>query len=117
MIFFFLTFVTVNGPSHLPKRTLKTLTRSPRSIRYYVAGGSFECNALLILDSATMVSISVLASPRASNISFWFLFVFDGSGKVGSTPYTSYDGTNPFRPIVSFIDLTSILNMIRSDSC
>lgn len=41
---------------------------------------------------------------------------FDYPGKVGSTPYTNNDGTNLFGPIVSLMDLTAALNMIRSGS-
>lgn len=100
------------GPSHRPYVYLNTLTRSPGRIRNFVSGGSFDCCALLILDSATIVSILDLANFIAINPSLCFTLVFAAPGNVGSTPYTKRDGTRPFGSMVSLIDLLEIIQMI-----
>lgn len=115
-IIFLLIFTTVNGLSHLPVRSLNNLTRTPGRIRYLVAGGSLDCNALLILDSATMVYISALAIFRASNLSFCSMLVLDGLGKMGKTPYKSNDVTSLLRPIVSLIEFIAIIKVVMSGS-
>lgn len=105
---------TVSDPSHLFEPSLNTSTRSPGIIRYLVAGGNFDCRALLILDSATIVSVSVREHFNDSDLSLWCLFTSDGVGNPGRTLNTNNDGTSPLGPIISFIDLIVILNTILS---
>lgn len=71
----------MNGPSHCIHRSRNTLTMSPGRMRYLVACGSLNCNALLIIYSATIVYISALANFRALNMSFCFMLVVEGPRK------------------------------------
>lgn len=79
-----------------------------------VAGGNLDCDALLMLYSATMVSMSALANFKASNLSFCFILTFEGPGNEGKTTYTKSDGTSPLCLTVSLIALNYILRIIRS---
>lgn len=62
---------TVNGLSHHLERSIHILTSSPRIVRYFVADGSLGCNPQVIIESANIVSTSVVASCRDLNISFF----------------------------------------------
>lgn len=73
-IIFFLTLLTVNGPSHLPVRSLNSLTMSPGCIGAFVTGGSFECNTLFIIVSDIIVSISTLALLRTWTLSLFYVW-------------------------------------------
>lgn len=74
-IILFDTFVTVKALSHFAVSSLYIRTRSPESDKYLVACGNFYCTTLCIGVSATMVSIYVLSSLIALNISFCFVFM------------------------------------------
>lgn len=108
--------MTVKGPSHLPYRPRNTLTKSPGSIGYIVAGANFGRSARLIRDYATIVSISVLASLSAPKISIWFWLILVNPGDLDNTANNKSDENNPFGPIVSLIDLIAIHSIILSDS-
>lgn len=60
---------------------------------YRVSEGSFDCDALSILYSATTNSISVIASLTVSNLSACVGFVMDGTGNVGNTPKKNKEGS------------------------
>lgn len=115
-IIFFLTHVKLKAPSDLPDLSRNTLTNSPGSIRYLVARGSFDRHAHLIRASTTIVSIYALASLSASKISFWFSLVIVNPGNLSRNQNTKTGGTNPFKPIMSLIDLIAMRNIILSDS-
>lgn len=77
-IIFVLILITANGPSPLFECSLNTLTKALVMIRYLFAGTNFYCRSILILDSVTIFSISVLVDFNASNLSIWFALIFDG---------------------------------------
>lgn len=108
--------VTVNGPSHFDVCSVNNLTRSPGSMRSFLAGGSFNYNALCILDSATIVPISVIASSRDSNRSVGFESMFEIHGNLSKVPSNSRGGTNPVGPIVSLIVFIEIQRIVLPDS-
>lgn len=79
-------------------------------------GGSFNCMALCLPDSATKVSISALAGLRVSNGSNWLRLKFNVEINFCSVPNTCYEGTSPLRLIVSLVAIIDILRIILFDS-
>lgn len=71
-IIFFDTFVTLICLSFFGVRSLYSFTESPGRIKYSVVGVSFDCSALCVFDSDTIVSNSVPPTVRASNPSIFF---------------------------------------------
>lgn len=100
--------------SHLSVRSLHTLTRSPRIIIYFLAGLSFDCSLLCILDSATMNSTSALDHLRPSNHSVCLGLMFDVHGNLGSLSNTSSALIIPLSPILSLISFLDIHRIILS---
>lgn len=74
------------------------MDRSPGRTRYFSSGGIFECSALLIISSATIVPKSILPNFNASNVSFWFVPISDGVESFGWTTNTNYGATSTCGP-------------------
>lgn len=70
-----------------------------------MASGSSYCDDLLILYYATIGSIYVPSSLKASNRSICIGLMFELHGNFDKVPNTSSEGTNPVSPIVSLIAL------------
>lgn len=103
-----LTSVTLKRFYHLPCRSRNTVTKAPGGIAYLLAGGYFDRNTCLIRDSSAIVSFSALARLSVSKLCFRFKIVLFNAQNLRNTPNTNLEGTNPFGPIVSWIDLISM---------
>lgn len=95
-IILFDIFVTSYGPFHILVFLRYTRTWSPGRIGYLVAGGNLLFNALLIRFSATIVSLSALATCRAEKRSVGVVCDREGAGNDGIIPNISNGGTSLF---------------------
>lgn len=106
------TSAALNSPSHFHLRVEYSLTEYAVCIVYFVAARRLDFSYLCFLDSATMISIWILADLMDETIYVWFCFKLDGQGNFSNVLNTGSDGTSTFRHIMSSISFIQILRII-----